>query len=47
MAGRKKTRIPREVYERELPRPEPSGYFRPDRRLQTYVPDHAATLPPR
>ena len=29
------------------PRPEPTGYFRPDRRLQTHVPDHAATLVPR
>ncbi|WP_284740548.1 polyphosphate kinase 2 [Amycolatopsis sp. RTGN1] len=28
------------------PRPEPTGYFRPDRRLQTHVPDHAATLLP-
>ncbi len=28
------------------PRPEPSGYFRTDRRLQTYVPDHAASLLP-
>ncbi|MET7766753.1 polyphosphate kinase 2 [Streptomyces sp. NPDC005393] len=27
------------------PRPEPTGYQRPPRRLQTYVPDHAAALP--
>ncbi|WIY00454.1 polyphosphate kinase 2 [Amycolatopsis mongoliensis] len=29
------------------PRPESTGYFRSDRRLQTYVPDHAASLLPR
>ncbi|MGP4000604.1 polyphosphate kinase 2 [Streptomyces sp. 8N706] len=27
------------------PRPPSTGYERPPRRLQTYVPDHAATLP--
>jgi polyphosphate kinase 2 len=29
------------------PRPAATGYPRPDRRLQTYVPDHASTLQPK